>query len=46
MVRSHYTLKLTDLKGEGVVSHYGKQEFNLNVLHLFLGPGDYTLNIE
>lgn len=46
MLRSQLVLKLRDVRGDGSVTHIGKQEFSLNILHLYVGPGDYSLDIE
>lgn len=45
VLANHVTLRLDELKSYGS-SYIGKQEFNLNILDVVVGPGDYNLQIE
>lgn len=45
ILTNHVILRLTELKDYGN-SYVGKQEFNLNILDIIVGPGDYSLEIE
>lgn len=38
-------LRVTELRDYGN-AYLGKQEFNLNIIDVILGPGDYSLEIE
>ena len=45
IMTNHVIMRLTELKDYGN-SYVGKQEFNLNILDIIVGPGDYSLEIE
>jgi hypothetical protein len=45
MLATQVVIKVSELSDYGS-SYLGKQEFNLNLIDVVLGPGDYNLQIE